>query len=106
VADLIDGNAPLQQGFGQLQVASPEPPKQVEDGEEPIGYFVIEALLDLGLENSSVGAFEARLAACRCLEAYFHGNQPVREHFLAHAIQLHSEGDGTCSDSPTPFPMY
>ena len=76
-----------------MQVTPPGVPLKDEDG-EPVGYYVIEALLDLGLADANVGAYDARLAACRCLEAYFHGNQPVREHFLRHAIELHSAGDG------------
>ncbi|KAI5804550.1 p115 like vesicle tethering protein [Geopyxis carbonaria] len=95
VADLIDGNAPLQQGFAQMQVTPPEAQSPTTNGEptEPVEYFVIEALLELGLLNSSIQAFDARLAACRCLQAYFNGNPPVKEHFLAHAIGLHADGD-------------
>jgi hypothetical protein len=100
VADLIDGNAPLQQGFAQMSVALPEiqqrQQKPPDGSAEEVGVaecFVIEALLDLALLNSSINAFDARLAACRCLEAYFNGNQPVRDHFLRHAIDLHSAGD-------------
>ena len=56
--------------------------------------YVIEGLLDLALLNSSIHAFDARLAACQCLESYFAGNQPVRLHLLSHAINLHANGDG------------
>lgn len=121
VADLIDGNESLQHSFSQIQVALPsiQPPpppppppasapakKEVEEGaeeaaegiaeeagEEHCG--VIEALLDLALWDSTATghAFDARFAACRCLEAYFHGNSPVRTFFLKHAIELHSVAD-------------
>jgi hypothetical protein len=91
VADLIDGNAPLQQGFAQMQVAPPE--LQSPEAEGVVECFVIEALLDMALLNSSIDFFDTRLAACRCLEAYFNGNQPVRQHFLTHAIDLHAVKD-------------
>ncbi|KAF8536439.1 p115 like vesicle tethering protein [Trichophaea hybrida] len=98
IADLIDGNESLQHSFAQIQVALPhlQPQSNGEDAEEENGEAhcgVIEALLDLALWDSSIHSFDARLAACRCLEAYFNGNSPVRTFFLKHAIQLYAEGD-------------
>ncbi|KAF8251790.1 hypothetical protein K440DRAFT_538311 [Wilcoxina mikolae CBS 423.85] len=98
IADLIDGNESLQHSFAQIQVALPhlQPQNNGEDAEEENGEAhcgVIEALLDLALWDSSIHSFDARFAACRCLEAYFNGNSPVRTFFLKHAIQLHAEGD-------------
>ena len=97
IADLIDGNESLQHSFAQIQVALPhlQPQSNGEDVEEngEAHCGVIEALLDLALWDTSIHALDARFAACRCLEAYFNGNSPVRTFFLKHAIQLHSEGD-------------
>ncbi|KAL7270968.1 Vesicle-mediated ER to Golgi transport protein [Rhizina undulata] len=95
VADLIHGNAVLQEGFAQMQVnyldpnVPPEAQAQKNSGEK---CYVIEGLLYLALLTSSIHVFEARLAACRCLQAYFAGNQPVKSHFLNHAINLHVGG--------------
>ncbi|KAI5853506.1 p115 like vesicle tethering protein [Tricharina praecox] len=106
VADLIDGNKPLQEAFGTMVVAPPElqppPPLPSPDGGnkngdraeiEPVECGVIEGLLDLALMNSSKHVFDARFAAGRSLEAYFNGNELVRRHFLAYAIELHDHGD-------------
>ena len=105
-ADLIDGNKPLQEAFGTMVVAPPElqppPPLPSPDGTknaniEPVECGVIEGLLDLALMNSSKHAFDARFAAGRCLEAYFNGNELVRRHFLAYAIELHDHGDSSAN---------
>jgi hypothetical protein len=98
VADLIDGNEALQHSFAQIQVALPhlQPPPGAEEGGGENGEAhcgVIEALLDLALWDNTVGNIDNRFAACRCLEAYFNGNSPVRTFFLKHAIQLHTEAD-------------
>lgn len=54
--------------------------------------YVIDALLDLTLSTSSVQAFDARLAACECIKAYFYGHPAIRLHFLRRAIGGHSSG--------------
>ncbi len=69
---------------------SPHPPKDTEADV----CFVIEGLLDLALQESSIQAFDARMAAYRCLAAYFNANELARIHFLNHAIELHSSDDG------------
>lgn len=63
------------------------------NGETPTVY-VIEALLDLALLASSTEAFNARMAACQCLESYFEGNSDVRLHFLRRAIDGHLSDEG------------
>jgi len=109
MADLIDGNKPLQEAFGTMAVAPPElqppPPQPSPDGAskdekaefKPVECGVIEGLLDLALMNSSKHAFDARFAAGRSLEAYFNGNELVRRHFLAYAIELHDDGDSSAN---------
>jgi hypothetical protein len=112
-ADLIDGNKLLQEAFAQIEVAPPElqPAKETKivgggDDNKPDGAAagheellvkcgVIEGLLELALMNSSIHAFDARFAACRCLEAYFNGNHDSRMHFLNYAIHLHGEADSS-----------
>ncbi|PWW73560.1 hypothetical protein C7212DRAFT_217553 [Tuber magnatum] len=97
VADLIHENSPLQENFAQMKVQYLDPtvlPEvQAQQNNPDDLCYVIEGLLDLALLNSSIHAFDARLAACQCLESYFAGNKPVRLHFLNHAINLHAEGD-------------
>ncbi|KAI9825758.1 MAG: hypothetical protein M1819_000476 [Sarea resinae] len=100
-ADLIRGNAHLQESFAQLQVvpatasqvSSPEISGQ-QNGVPKV--YVIEALLDLALATSPNRAFDARLAACECIKAYFFNHTPIRLHFLRRAIDGYNEGeDGT-----------
>lgn len=97
VAYLIHENSPLQENFAQMKVQYLDPTilpeAQAQQNNPDDLCYVIEGLLDLALMNSSIHAFDARLAACQCLESYFAGNQPVRLHFLNHAINLHAQGD-------------
>jgi hypothetical protein len=97
VADLIHENDVLQENFAQMKVTyldpTVPPEVQIQQFKPDDMCYVIEGLLDLALLTSSINAFDARLAACRCLESYFAGNQPVRLHFLNHAINLHMNGD-------------
>ncbi|KAI9674114.1 MAG: hypothetical protein M1817_001932 [Caeruleum heppii] len=96
-ADLIRGNAKLQEGFAQLQVndmthnASPAP-----DGKPQVNgvskVYIIDALLDLALLVSTNQAFDARLASSECIKAYFYRHGPVRMHFLRRAIEGHTSG--------------
>ncbi|KAL0637349.1 Vesicle-mediated ER to Golgi transport protein [Maublancomyces gigas] len=101
VADLVHENDVLQENFAQMKVTyldptiSPEVQAQQYNPDDMC--YVIEGLLDLALLTSSPHAFDARLAACRCLESYFAGNQPVRLHFLKHAINLHIQGDNSAN---------
>ncbi|KAF2099558.1 intracellular protein transport protein-like protein [Rhizodiscina lignyota] len=94
-ADMIRGNARLQEGFAQLQVvplSSQSQPKQANG--QPLANgapktYVIDALLDLTLSESSPSAFEARFAACECVKAYCHNHQQIKVHFLNRAIDGH-----------------
>jgi hypothetical protein len=101
VADLIHENSSLQTNFAQMKVQYLDPtvlPEvQIQQSNPDDLCYIIEGLLDLALLNPSIHAFDARLAACQCLESYFAGNQPVRLHFLNHAINLHANGDGDFS---------
>lgn len=94
-ADIIRGNASLQENFAQLQVPSllevPEEPVQAKANDPPTVY-VIDGLLDLCLSVSSLLMFDLRRAACECLEAYFHNHLEVRSHFLRRAIEGHKSG--------------
>ena len=53
---------------------------------------VISGLLDLALAQTSVYAFDVRLAACECLKAYVYGHAQIKQFFLRRAI------DGYMSD--------
>lgn len=90
----------MQEGFGQLEVASPRD----EDGSSQVNGHVhakpsllrvnvLEALLDLALAASpSVQAFDVRLSASECIKAYLYGHSQIRLFFLRRAI------DGYLSD--------
>jgi hypothetical protein len=54
--------------------------------------YVIDGLLDLTLSVSSLQAFDARLAACECIKAYFCNHPAIRLHFLRRAIGGHTSG--------------
>lgn len=57
-----------------------------------IKVYVIEGLLDLTLSVSLLHAFDARLAACECIKAYFYNHPVIRTHFLRRAISGHTSG--------------
>jgi hypothetical protein len=94
---LIRGNPPLQETFAQEQVTSvlDEP---FEDDIQALQrnsipkVYVIDGLLDLTLSVSSLVAFDSRIAACECIEAYFFNHARIRKHFLRRAIDGHSSG--------------
>ncbi|RPB23056.1 hypothetical protein L211DRAFT_787704 [Terfezia boudieri ATCC MYA-4762] len=96
-ADIIHGNAPLQEHFAQLQVKYVNPALPLVDtqgqqnGDNKV--YVIEGLLDQALLNSAVQAFDVRIAACSCLESYFSANAPIRLHFLRRAIDGYTSGE-------------
>ncbi|KAI0397177.1 p115 like vesicle tethering protein [Xylariaceae sp. FL0594] len=96
-ADTIRGNAKLQENFAQLQVppvfetapatnGHPNSPR----GIPPI--YVIDGLLDLSLSVPSAQAFDLRVAACQCIQAYFFSHPEVRMHFMRRAIDGHASG--------------
>jgi len=92
-ADMIRGNAKLQERFAALQVTSPLdfPPEAGDarvNGAIPKVY-VIDGLLDMVLGVSSLQAFDLRMAACACLKAYFYKHAEIRMHFLDHAVRTH-----------------
>jgi intracellular protein transport protein USO1 len=101
---LIRGNAPIQEQFAQHQVPSVSEVKaQLSNGDkqqnELTQVYVIDGLLDLALTMSSNQAFDARMAACECIEAYFYNHTAIRMHFLRRAITGHmsDEGDETAN---------
>jgi len=91
-ADMIRGNARMQERFAGLQV--PSPLADMANGQAPQAngvpkIFVIDGLLDIILALSSLQAFDLRMAACTCLKAYFHKHSEIRKHFLTRAIHGH-----------------
>ncbi|KAK0635113.1 p115 like vesicle tethering protein [Bombardia bombarda] len=96
-ADMIRGNARLQERFAGLEVASPlDGPAPASNGHSSPQMnggipkvFVIDGLLDLILAVDAPGAFDMRMAACTCLKAYFFNHAEIRRHFLARAIEGH-----------------
>lgn len=96
VADIIRGNGPLQEGFGNLEVTSvTAPPPLINGNDKPqpaVKDPVIDGLLDLALIATSSPAFDARLAACDCIKAFYHNHQAIRKHFLSRAIEGHKSG--------------
>ncbi|KAK4130898.1 hypothetical protein BT67DRAFT_356363, partial [Trichocladium antarcticum] len=92
-ADMIRGNAKVQERFASLQVPSPlAGPEADGRGAQMNGIpmvFVIDGLLDLVLGVNALQAFDLRMAACACLRAYFHKHAEIRMHFLDHAVRAH-----------------
>lgn len=97
-ADLIRGNAALQEKFGELDVHNRQPKANGVPNDQPLanghpGTNVIEALLKLTLEPAPLSVFEVRLAACECMKAFFTGHGGIRSHVLRRAIEGHKSGD-------------
>ena len=92
-ADMIRGNPKVQERFASLQVPSPlDGPAANGHGAQMNGVpmvFVIDGLLDLVLGVNALQAFDLRMAACTCLQAYFHKHAEIRMHFLDHAVRAH-----------------
>ncbi|KAL8835590.1 MAG: hypothetical protein Q9176_006804 [Flavoplaca citrina] len=95
-ADLIRGNAQLQEAFAQLDVPSPnpQPPTTQVNGHTNATVSprdnVISALLEVALVTSSLQTFDVRLACCECIKAYMQGHNPIRLFFLRRAIEGHT----------------
>ena len=97
-ADLIRGNASLQEQFGDLAVPKESlKAKAVTNGHSaPNGTEltnVIEALLNIAMEPASISLFDVRLAACECVKAFFFGHAGIRIHVLRRAIEGYRSGD-------------
>ncbi|KAJ5725486.1 uncharacterized protein N7483_006843 [Penicillium malachiteum] len=94
-ADLIRGNSPLQERFGDIEVSwgSHSPGNKTANGStEPERINVIEAFLKLSLEPSPNNMLDARLAACECMKAFFAHHPGIRMHVLRRAIEGHTSG--------------
>ncbi|KAJ5738774.1 hypothetical protein N7493_001929 [Penicillium malachiteum] len=94
-ADLIRGNSPLQERFGDIEVSwgSHSPENKTANGStEPERINVIEAFLKLSLEPSPNNMLDARLAACECMKAFFAHHPGIRMHVLRRAIEGHTSG--------------
>ncbi|KAF2874378.1 p115 like vesicle tethering protein [Massariosphaeria phaeospora] len=102
-ADMIRGNARLQEGFAQLQVRPITEPK-TNGAASPSGIttvYVIDALLNLALTPASNELFDARFAACECIKAYFYSHIQIRLHFLNRAIGGHVAGEDETANALT-----
>lgn len=88
-ADMIRGNATIQESFAQMMVTSPlhivDKAKDQANGLSQV--YVIDGLLDLTLNTPDLSTFDVRFAACDCLQAYFAHHEDVRLHFLSRAIE-------------------
>ncbi|KAE8353625.1 p115 like vesicle tethering protein [Aspergillus coremiiformis] len=96
-ADLIRGNQPLQEKFGDVEVFwGAQPTEGAPNGDlankglQQIN--VIEALLKLSLEPATLQFLDARLAACECVKAFFTNHAGIRVHVLRRAIEGHISG--------------
>ncbi|KAK1761140.1 intracellular protein transport protein USO1 [Echria macrotheca] len=91
-ADMIRGNAKMQERFAALQVSSPIGAVPNGEGPQKNGVpkvFVVDGLLDIILVVNALQAFDLRMAACTCLKAYFYKHAEIRQHFLRRAIHGH-----------------
>ncbi|KAI5928236.1 p115 like vesicle tethering protein [Camillea tinctor] len=96
-ADTIRGNSRLQETFAQLQVPpvlDTHAPTNGQTGKVDVVpvVYVIDGLLDLTLSVPTIQAFDLRMAACQCIQAYFFNHPDVRLHFLRRAIEGHASG--------------
>ena len=96
-ADMIRGNAPLQQGFAQLQV-SPVIEHEAYSGQNGTTNgvakaYVVDALLELILSPPLGTILDIRLAACECIEAYFYKHALICRYFVQRAIDGHFSGE-------------
>ncbi|KAJ5208023.1 hypothetical protein N7449_002402 [Penicillium cf. viridicatum] len=95
-ADLIRGNSPLQERFGDIEVlwgSYPRGDKAANgDANGPLRINVIEAFLKLSLEPAPNNLLDARLAACECMKAFFAHHPGIRMHVLRRAIEGHTSG--------------
>jgi hypothetical protein len=98
-ADLIRGNARLQEGFAQEQVRPVVEPATngVTSPNGIASVYVIEALLNLVLSPAPNELFDLRNAGCECIKAYFYHHVQIQEHFLNRAIGGHEGGDETAN---------
>ncbi|KAJ5578359.1 uncharacterized protein N7459_007323 [Penicillium hispanicum] len=94
-ADLIRGNSPLQERFGDIEVSwgsAPLKAQAANGNAEPERINVIEAFLKLSLEPAPNNLLDARLAACECMKAFFAHHTGIRMHVLRRAIEGHTSG--------------
>lgn len=94
-ADLIRGNSPLQERFGDIEVlwgSRPHGDKAVNGNTAPELINVIEAFLKLSLQPSPNNMLDARLASCECMKAFFAHHPGIRMHVLRRAIEGHVSG--------------
>jgi predicted nucleic acid-binding Zn-ribbon protein len=95
-ADLIRGNSPLQERFGDIEVLWGSYNRANTtvhgDANEPLRINVIEAFLKLSLEPAPNNLLDARLAACECMKAFFAHHPGIRMHVLRRAIEGHTSG--------------
>ncbi|KAB8416386.1 hypothetical protein FH972_024905 [Carpinus fangiana] len=99
-ADIIRGNAPIQESFGSNQVtmhaiANGDGAGRTNGATEA---YVIDALLDLTLTAASVSFFDVRFAACEVVQAYFHDHKTIRLHFIDRAIYGFTSGEDETSN--------
>ncbi|CAN9094801.1 unnamed protein product [Alternaria alternata] len=99
LADLIRGNARLQEGFAGEQVRPIVEPA-TNGATSPNGVasvYVIEALLNLVLSPAPNELFDLRNAGCECIKSYFYNHVQIKSHFLNRAIDGHEGGDETAN---------
>jgi hypothetical protein len=99
LADLIRGNARLQEGFAGEQVRPIVEPATngVTSPNGVASVYVIEALLNLVLSPAPNELFDLRNAGCECIKAYYYNHMQIKEHFLNRAIGGHEAGDETAN---------
>lgn len=104
-ADIIRGNARLQESFAQIQVTPPIDHHATANGQphpnEVMKIYIIDALLDLALSTSSTQMFDVRLGAIDCIKAYCHNHIQIRHHFLHRAIEGHMSGEDETANALT-----
>lgn len=96
-ADMIRGHHNLQGEFAGLQVPCAPSNPTAERGPHTNGIskqFTIDALLETILAVNGPQRLDMRMAACKCLKAYFFNHSDAQKHFLDRAILGHKENPG------------
>ncbi|KAJ5901876.1 hypothetical protein N7495_002404 [Penicillium taxi] len=91
-ADLIRGNSPLQERFGDIEVFWGSHTQGDNGSAEPERINVIEAFLKLTLQPAPNSLLDARLAACECMKAFYSQHPGIRMHVLRRAVEGHVSG--------------
>ena len=96
-AEIIRGNATLQEVFAQFQVNYPANQNDSANGVSFVGKaaksYIIDVLLVVLLKHPFDINLNTRIAACDLVRAYFFNHKAIKLHFLRRAVDGHKSGE-------------